>query len=125
MDNNQPTYLTGLNIISNKASPKNNNSKTIYLSNDLIISPETDTYTSLPHPLDTRNQTVEFLKYSTYRNNLLKTEFLDFLLKEENYSSLNESEKFVRDKIVDNISTINKNNAEINKKRRVQKFNIE
>jgi len=64
---------------------------------------------------------VEFLKYSTYRNNLLKTEFLDFLLKEENYSSLNESEKFVRDKIVDNISTINKNDAEINKKKKSTK----
>ena len=117
MDNNQSTYLTGLNIISNKISDKNNNSKTIYLSNDLKISPETDTYSSLPHPLDTRNQTVEFLKYSTYRSNLLKTEFLDFLLKEENFSNINESEKFVRDKIVDNINIINKNNAEISKKK--------
>ena len=117
MDNNQPTYLTGLNIISNKKSTKNNNSKTIYLSNDLKISPETDTYSSLPHPLDTRNQTVEFLKYSTYRSNLLKTEFLDFLLKEENFSNINESEKFVRDKIVDNIKIINKNDSEISKKR--------
>ena len=117
MENNQPTYLTGLNIISNKSSTKNNHSKTIYLSNDLKISPETDTYSSLPHPLDTRNQTVEFLKYSTYRSNLLKTEFLDFLLKEENFSNIDETEKFVRDKIVDNINTINKNESEISKKK--------
>ena len=117
MDNSQPTYLTGLSIISNKISTKNNNSKIIYLSNDLKISPETDAYSSLPYPLDTQNQTVDFLKYSTYRNNPLKAEFLDFLVKEENFSNINESEKFVRDIIVDNIKIINKNDSEISKKR--------
>ena len=117
MENNQSTYLTGLYITSNKTTNKNNNSKTPSITNELLMSPEHDTYTSLPHPLDTRNQTVEFLKYSTYRTNLLQTEFLNFLLKEENYSNMNESEKFLREKVIENLSIINKNNAEIAKKK--------
>ena len=117
MEENQSIYLTGININSNKNSNQNNKSKTISLSNDLKISPENDTYSSLPHPLDTRNQTIEFLKYSTYRTNLLKNEFLDFLLKEENYSTRNESEKFLREQIVENLKIINKNNDEITKKK--------
>ena len=71
--------------------------------------------------MDTRNQTVEFLKYSTYRTNLLKTEFLDFLLKEENFSNMNESEKFLREKAIENLNIINKNNSEIEKKKKEYK----
>ena len=93
----QSTYLTGLYITTNRTTNHNNVSKTPSITNDILISPEYDTYTSLPHPLETRNQIVEFLKYSTYRTNLLKTEFLDYLMKEENFSNIDESEKFVRD----------------------------
>ena len=117
MDNNQSTYLTGLYITANKTTNHNTNSKPLSISNELHISPEYDTYTSLPHQLDTRNQTVEFLKYSTYRTNLLKTEFLDYLLKEENFSNSNESEKFLREKAIENLNIINKNNSEIEKKK--------
>jgi hypothetical protein len=117
MDNNQSTYLTGLYITANKTTNHNITSKPPSISNELLISPEYDTYTSLPHPLDTRNQTVEFLKYSTYRTNLLKTEFLEYLLKEENFSNLNESEKFLREKAIENLSIINKNEREIAKKK--------
>ena len=117
MDNNQSTYLTGLYITANKTTNHNITSKPPSISNELLISPEYDTYTSLPHPLDTRNQTVEFLKYSTYRTNLLKTEFLEYLLKEENFSNLNESEKFLREKAIENLNIINKNNSEIEKKK--------
>ena len=85
MEKNQSTYLTGLYITANKTTNYNNINRTGTITNELLISPEYDTYTSLPHQMDTRNQTVEFLKYSTYRTNLLKTEFLDYLLKEENF----------------------------------------
>ena len=113
----QSTYLTGLYITANRTTNQNNISKTPSITNDILISPEYDTYTSLPHPLDTRNQTVEFLKYSTYRTNLLKTEFLDYLMKEENFSNMNESEKFLREKAIENLSIINKNEREIAKKK--------
>ena len=121
MENNQSTYLTGLYITANKNQNHNNISKTPSISNELVISPQYDTYSSLPHPLDTRNQTIEFLKYSTYRNNLLKTEFLDFLLKEENFSNMSESEKFLREKAIEKLSIINKNNSEIEKKKKEYK----
>ena len=117
MDNNQSTYLTGLYITANRSTNYKNHSKPPSITNELIISPENDTYTSLPCPLDTRNQTVEFLKYSTYRTNLLKTEFLDYLMKEENFSNLNESEKFLREKVIENLNIINRNNSEIEKKK--------
>ena len=117
MENNQSTYLTGLYITSDKIINEKKNLKTPSLTNELSISPDNDTYSTLPHQLDTRNQTVEFLKYSTYRTNLLKTEFLDYLFKEENYSNLNESEKFLREKAIENLSIINKNNSEIKQKK--------
>ncbi len=113
----QSTYLTGLYITTNRTTNHNNVSKTPSITNDILISPEYDTYTSLPHPLETRNQIVEFLKYSTYRTNLLKTEFLDYLMKEENFSNMNESEKFLREKAIANLTTINKNELEIAKKK--------
>ena len=112
MDKNQSTYLTGLYINGNRTT-----SKPPSLTNELIISPEYDTHTSLPHPMDTRNQTVEFLKYSTYRTNLLKTEFLEYLMKEENFTNMNESEKFYREKAIENLNIINKNKSEIAKKK--------
>ena len=121
MEKNQSTYLTGLYVTANKTTNYNNINKTSTISNELHISPEYDTYTSLPHQMDTRNQTVEFLKYSTYRTNLLKTEFLDYLLKEENFSNMNESEKFLREKAIENLNIINKNNSEIEKKKKEYK----
>ena len=121
MEKNQSTYLTGLYITANKTTNYNNINRTGTITNELLISPEYDTYTSLPHQMDTRNQTVEFLKYSTYRTNLLKTEFLDYLLKEENFSNMNESEKFLREKAIENLNIINKNNSEIEKKKKEYK----
>ena len=120
METNQSTYLTAVNIKVSKPSNQitdlsiQNNSP---ITNNIIITPENDTKFSLPQKIETQKQIVEFLKYSSQRSNLLKTEFVNFLLKDENFLGMDESEKFLREKIIENINIINKNNLEITKKK--------
>ena len=120
METNQSTYITGVNIKitrplekipeipSQQPSPK---------FNTIDITPENDNISLFPQKIETRNQVVEFLKYSSQRSNLLKTEFVNFLLKDENFTYMNEPEKFLREKAIYNINAINRNNLEITKKR--------
>ena len=120
METNQSTYLTAVNIKVSKSSNQITDistQKIPKITNNISITPENDTYFSLPQKMETRNQIVEFLKYSSQRSNLLKTEFMNFLLKDENFSGMNESEKFLREKAINNINIINKNNLEITKKK--------
>ena len=120
METNQSTYLTAVNIKVSKSSNQITDistQKIPKITNNISITPENDTNFSLPQKMETRNQIVEFLKYSSQRSNLLKTEFMNFLLKDENFSGMNESEKFLREKAINNINIINKNNLEITKKK--------
>ena len=105
-------YLTAVNIKVSKSSNQITDistQKIPKITNNISITPENDTNFSLPQKMETRNQIVEFLKYSSQRSNLLKTEFMNFLLKDENFSGMNESEKFLREKAINNINIINKN----------------
>ena len=119
METNQSTYITAVNIKSSKPSyhvtdlSVKNKSQ---ITNNLNISPEKDTKLSLPK-METQKQIVKFLKYSSKRSDLLKTEFINFLLKDENFNWMDESEKFMREKILNNINIMNKNNLEIKKKK--------
>ena len=124
METNQSTYLTAVNIKVSKSSNQITdlsfqnppNQKHPQITNNINITPETDTKFSLPQ-METQKQIVEFLKYSSHRSDLLKSEFVNFLLKDENFTGMNESEKFLREKAVENINIINRNNLEINKKK--------
>ena len=115
METNQSTYITAVNIKSSKPSyhvtdlSVKNKSQ---ITNNLNISPEKDTKLSLPK-METQKQIVKFLKYSSKRSDLLKTEFINFLLKDENFNWMDESEKFMREKILNNINIMNKNNLEL------------
>ena len=120
METNQSTYLTAVNVKISK--PSNQLTDLSFqnpppITNNLNITPEHDTKFSLPQKMETKNQIVEFLKYSSHRSDLLKTEFVNFLIKDENFSGMNESEKFLREKAIENINSINRNNLEITKKK--------
>ena len=120
METNQSTYITGVNIKITRPLeqiteiPSQNPP---HKFNTVDITPENDNISLFPQKIETRNQVVEFLKYSSQRSNLLKTEFVNFLLKDENFTDMNEPEKFLREKAIYNINAINKNNLEITKKR--------
>ena len=120
METNQSTYLTGVNIKLSKPSNQITELSTQnqpQIVNTVDITPENDNISTFPQKIETRNQIVEFLKYSKQRSNLLKKEFVNFLLKEDNFTNMNETEKFLREKAIDNINIINKNNSDIAKKR--------
>ena len=120
METNQSTYLTAVNIKISKQSNQITDLSSQPLSpivNTIDITPENDTIFSIPQKLETRNQVVEFLKYASQRSNLLKTEFVNYLLKDENFTNMNETEKFLREKALENINIINKNDLEIAKKK--------
>ena len=120
METNQSTYLTAVNIKVSKPSnqiTELSNHSPPPIVNTIDITPEKDTIFSIPQKIETKNQYVEFLKYTSQRSNLLKTEFVNFLLKDENFSDLNEPEKFLREKAIENIKIINKNDLEIKKKK--------
>ena len=119
METNHSTYLTAVNIKSSKPSNHETDlsvKNKSQITNNLIISPEKDTKLSLPK-METQKQIVKFLKYSSNRTDLLKTEFINYLLKDENFNWMDESEKFMRGQILNNINVINKNNLEIRKKK--------
>ena len=121
METNQSTYLTAVNIKVSKPSnqiTELSNHSPPPIVNTIDITPEKDTIFSIPQKIETKNQYVEFLKYTSQRSNLLQTEFVNFLLKDENFSDLNEPEKFLREKAIENIKIINKNDLEIKKKKR-------
>ena len=120
METNQSTYLTGVNIKLSKPSNQITELSTqnqLQIVNTVDITPENDNISTFPQKIGTRNQIVEFLKYSKQRSNLLKKEFVNFLLKEDNFTDMNETEKFLREKAIENINIINKNNSDIIKKR--------
>ena len=120
METNQSTYLTAVNVKISKPSNQLTDisfQKPTPITNNLNITPEQDTKFSLPQKMETKKQIVEFLKYSSHRSDLLKTEFVNFLIKDENFSGMNESEKFLREKALENINLINRNNLEITKKK--------
>ena len=120
METNQSTYLTAVNIKVSKPSnqiTELSNHSPPPIVNTIDITPEKDTIFSIPQKIETKNQYVEFLKYTSQRSNLLQTEFVNFLLKDENFSDLNEPEKFLREKAIENIKIINKNDLEIKKKK--------
>ena len=120
METNQSTYLTAVNVKISKPSNQLTDlsfQKSPPITNNISITPEYDTKFSLHQKMETKNQIVEFLKYSSHRSDLLKTEFVNFLIKDENFSGMNESEKFLREKAIENINSINRNNLEITKKK--------
>ena len=120
METNQSTYITAVNIKVSKPSNQITELSTLNPSpivNTIDITPENDNISTFPQKIETRNQIVEFLKYSKQRSNLLKKEFVNFLLKDDNFTDLNEPEKFLREKAIENINIINKNNLEITKKK--------
>ena len=120
METNQSTYLTAVNVKISKPSNQLTDvsfQKSPQITNNISITPEYDTKFSLHQKMETKNQIVEFLKYSSHRSDLLKTEFVNFLIKDENFSGMNESEKFLREKAIENINSINRNNLEITKKK--------
>ena len=120
METNQSTYLTAVNVKISKPSNQLTDlsfQKSRPITNNISITPEYDTKFSLHQKMETKNQIVEFLKYSSHRSDLLKTEFVNFLIKDENFSGMNESEKFLREKAIENINSINRNNLEITKKK--------
>ena len=120
METNQSTYLTAVNIKISKQSNQITDLSSLQISpivNTIDITPENDTIISIPQKIETRNQVVEFLKYASQRSNLLKAEFVNFLLRDENFTEMNETEKFFREKALENINTINKNDLEIEKKK--------
>ena len=120
METNQSTYITAVNIKVSKPSNQITELSTLNPSpivNTIDITPENDNISTFPQKIETRNQIVEFLKYSKQRSNLLKKEFVNFLLKDDNFTDLNEPEKFLREKAIENINIINKNNLEIKKKK--------
>ena len=120
METNQSTYITAVNIKVSKPSnqiTELSNPNQSPIVNNVDITPDNDNISTFPQKIETRNQFVEFLKYSKQRSNLLKKEFVNFLLKDDNFTDMNEPEKFLREKAIDNISIINKNNLEITKKR--------
>ena len=120
METNQSTYITAVNIKVSKPSNQITELSSLNPSpivNTIDITPENDNISTFPQKIETRNQIVEFLKYSKQRSNLLKKEFVNFLLKDDNFTDLNEPEKFLREKAIENINIINKNNLEITKKK--------
>ena len=120
METNQSTYITAVNIKVSKPSNQITELSTLNPSpivNTIDITPENDNISTFPQKIETRNQIVEFLKYSKQRSNLLKKEFVNFLLKDDNFTDLNEPEKFLREKAIENINIINKNNLKITKKK--------
>ena len=127
METNQSTYLTGVNIKVSKPSnqiTELSSQNQPLIVNAIDITPENDNISTFPQKIETRNQILEFLKYSKQRSNLLKKEFVNFLLKDENFTDMNEPEKFLREKAIENINIINKNNLDITKKkRRISKNN--
>ena len=120
METYQSTYLTAVNIKTTKPSNQITEISTqnpSHIVNTIDIIPENDNKSLFPQKMETMNQVVEFLKYSSQRSNLLKAEFVNFLLKDENFTNMNETEKFLRERAINNINAINKNNLEITKKR--------
>ena len=120
METYQSTYLTAVNIKTTKPSNQITEISTqnpSHIVNTIDIIPENDNKSLFTQKMETMNQVVEFLKYSSQRSNLLKAEFVNFLLKDENFTNMNETEKFLRERAINNINTINKNNLEITKKK--------
>ena len=120
METYQSTYLTAVNIKTTKPSNQITEISTqnpSHIVNTIDIIPENDNKSLFTQKMETMNQVVEFLKYSSQRSNLLKAEFVNFLLKDENFTNMNETEKFLRERAINNINAINKNNLEITKKK--------